>query len=332
MKVAVITITKNSQDFADKILKDLKEDPTIFRVDIFNKNVKSTLKSVFNKYDCILGIMATGIMVRNICSLIKNKMEDPAVLVMDDAGEHVISLLSGHFGGANEMAKKIAEITGADPVITTATDVHGRMGIDSLAKKYYLNIENPEKVKAINSALADDENPELFVPPLFDFILNDPQVQNSYIVFKSANNDFKVLCGNDELILRPEKFVVGIGARRGIPKKSVENAVKRAMNILNLPIQRINIISTGEMKESEIGIIKVASDLDVPLEIIPLNELKNFDYESYSRSSFVREKFGISGVCEPSALISAGKNSRLVFKKTPFNGVTIAIAVSSTNL
>lgn len=328
MKIAIITITKNSQDLAAEILKNLTEDPTVFGVDIFHKNVNETLKSVFNKYDCIIGIMAAGIMVRNICSLTKNKMEDPAVLIMDDAGKHVISLISGHFGGANEIAKKIAGITGADPVITTATDVHGKIGIDSLAKKYHLDIENTEKIKIINSALVNDKTPELFVPRKFDFILDDPNVETSYNGFKSTNNDFKAVFKGDEVILRPKNFVVGIGARRDISKENVENAIKKAMNILNLPIQRIDMISTGEMKRNEPGIIEAASKFNVPLEIISLDELKNFDYTGYSKSTFVREKFGISGVCEPAALIAAGDGSKLIFKKTSFNGVTVAIAVS----
>lgn len=329
MKIAIITITKNSQDLAAEVLEILKEDPTIFKVDVFNKNVKNTLKSTFNEYDCIIGIMAAGIMVRNICGLMGNKLEDPAVLVMDDAGKHVISLLSGHFGGANEIARKIADVIDADPVITTATDTHGKIGIDSFAKKYYLNIENPEKIKVINAALVNDKIPELSVPSSFDFILNDPMVKLSYNMFESDNDDLKVLFRDTWIILKPEKFVVGIGARKGISKNSVENAIKEAMNILKLPVQRINAISTGEMKKNEAGIIETASKLHIPLEIIPLDELKSFDDKECSKSSFVREKFGISGVCEPSAFIAAGKNSKLIFKKTAFNGVTVAIAVSN---
>jgi len=329
MKVAIITITKNSEDLAGEIQANLIKDPTIFGVDIFNKNVKKTLESVFGAYDCIIGIMAAGIMVRNICDLARNKLEDPAVLIMDDAGKHVISLLSGHLGGANEIAKKIAEITGADPVITTATDIHGKLGIDSLAKKYYLDIENPEKIKAINTVLVNDELPELFVPSEFDFILNDPVVKASYNGFRSNNNDFKCLLSDVKLILKPKRFAVGIGARKDISRENVEKAIEKAMDILKLQVQRIDIISTGEMKINESGIIEAASNFHIPLEIIPLDKLKKFDYTGYSKSSFVREKFGISGVCEPSALIAAGKNSKLVFKKTAFNGVTVAIAVSS---
>jgi cobalt-precorrin 5A hydrolase len=329
MKVAIITITKNSENLADKIRENLMKDPTVFGVDIFNKNVKKTLKSIFGEYDCIIGIMATGIMIRNICGLIKSKMEDPAVLVMDDKGKHVISLLSGHFGGANETTRKIAEITGADPVITTATDAHGKLGIDLLAKNYYLDIENPEKIEVINTALVNDELPELFVPLEFDFILNDPLVRTSYNGFKSNDNSFKCVVSDAELNLKPKRFVVGIGARRDISKEKVENAIESAMNILKLQVKRIDIISTGEMKINETGIIEATSNLDVPLEVIPLDKFKKFDYTGYSKSSFVREKFGISGVCEPSALIAAGKNSRLILKKTSFNGVTVAIAVSN---
>lgn len=329
MKIAIITMTQNSQDLAAEILENLIEDPTITGVDIFHKNVKKTLQFIFRKYDCIIGIMATGIMVRNICGLLESKMEDPAVLVMDDAGKHVVSLLSGHFGGANGITKKIAEITGADPVITTATDIHGKLGIDSLAKKYYLDIENPEKIKGINSALVSGELPELFIPSEFSFILDDPQVKSSYNIFKSNNNDFKVLFGDIEIILRPEKLVVGIGARRAITKEKVENGIRSAMNTLKLPVQRIDVISTAEIKKDEKGIIEVVSKFNIPLEIISLDELKNFNYAGYSKSEFVKKKFGIYGVCEPAALIAAGKNSRLVFKKTSFDGVTIAIAVTS---
>ncbi|MGB9977700.1 cobalt-precorrin 5A hydrolase [Methanobacterium sp.] len=331
MKIAIITITKNSRDLASKILENLTDDPTIIGIDIFHKNVKKTLKSVFREYDCIIGIMATGIMVRNICGLLESKLEDPAVLVMDDSGKHVISLLSGHFGGANEITKRIAEITGADPVITTATDVHGKLGIDSLAKKYYLDIENPDKIKEINSALVRDEFPELFVPSRFEFIFDDPQVNSSYNLTKSNKNDFKVLFGDSEIILRPKKFVIGIGARKDISKENVQSAITSAMNTLKLPVQRIDMISTGEMKRNEKGILEVVSKFDISLKIIHLDKLKNFNYRGYSKSSFVKKKFGIYGVCEPAALIAAGNDSELVFKKTSFNGVTIAVAVASND-
>ena len=91
--------------------------------------------------------MATGIMVRNICSLLKSKENDPAVLVIDEMGKHVISLVSGHLGGANEFSDKIADIIHAEPVITTATDINNKFGVDTLARKYYLKIDDVSKIK-----------------------------------------------------------------------------------------------------------------------------------------------------------------------------------------
>lgn len=330
MKIAIITITNEAQSIASKLKGTLEDDPTIFAVDLFHKNVKDTLDAIFGKYDCIIGIMATGIMVRNICTYIKDKMHDPAVLVIDDNGNYVISLLSGHLGGANDITVKIAEIIGAKPVITTATDINGKIGIDSLARKYYLQIDDPKKIRIINSALVNKEVPDLYVPKKFSFIFNDPLVRSSYNEFESSNNDIKVSFGDKKIILKPKKFIVGIGARKDVSTNKVQNSIKKALNILNLPIERIDVIATAEIKKNEAGIIESAKNFKIPLETVSLDKLKEFNDPRCSVSPFVMEKFGVIGVCEPSALIAAGKNSKLIFKKTAFDGVTISIAVTSS--
>ena len=111
----------------------------------------------FESFNAIIAIMATGIVIRTICPLIKNKGTDPAVLVIDEQGKHVISLLSGHLGGANELAIKIANIINSEPVITTATDINNKYGIDCLANKYYFNIKPLSSIKHINSGLINNE-------------------------------------------------------------------------------------------------------------------------------------------------------------------------------
>ncbi|MBI5679383.1 MAG: cobalt-precorrin 5A hydrolase [Methanobacterium sp.] len=329
MKIAIFTITKDAQDVAFNLKKVLDEDSTVIKVGIFHKNVKETLKYVFRDYDCIIGIMATGIMVRNICGLIRDKIEDPAVLVMDDQAKHVISLLSGHFGGANEITLKIAEISGADPVITTATDIHGKIGIDSLARRYHLEIDDPKKIMTINSALVNNKTPDLYVPSKFEFIFNDPLIKNSYNLLKFENKDLKAVFEDTEIVLKPKKLVVGIGARKAVLQLDVKSAVESAINALNLSLDRIDMLATAEVKKNEVGIIETAMKLDIPLEIISLDKLKDFKDPQCAKSLFVEGKFGIPGVCEPSALIAAGNNSKLIFRKTAFNGVTIAVAVSS---
>jgi cobalt-precorrin 5A hydrolase len=108
--------------------------------------------------------MSTGIVVRIIAPLIRSKLEDPAVVVVDDRGNHAISLLSGHLGGANALAAEVAELIRAKPVITTATDVNQILAIDVLAKEKHLIIENPEAIKIVNMALLKGERIGLHDP------------------------------------------------------------------------------------------------------------------------------------------------------------------------
>jgi cobalt-precorrin 5A hydrolase len=359
MKIAILTLTKNGQNLALQISKKLKNDPTVIKVDIFHKNVTKTLNDIFSRYDCILGIMATGIMVRSVCSLIKSKTEDPAVLVGDEKGKHVISLLSGHLGGGNEFTLKIAHITGADPVITTATDVNGKIGVDTMARRYYLSADDPEKITPINQALVNGELVNLYIPPSLQFIYKDELVQRSYTISSSPSKDLpstkdveelvspskelsttkdveefslsenvEVIYGHNKLILRPMKLVVGLGSRKGISTESVLEAVTKALDILDIPRERIDILATAEPKKHEEGMVETARELGLPLKIIALNDLKDFKNPDISESPLVKGVFGVAGVCEPAALIGAGRGSTLIFRKTVFNKVTVAVAVS----
>jgi cobalt-precorrin 5A hydrolase len=289
------------------------------------------LEKIFNSYDCLIGVMATGIMVRNICNLIKNKSIDPAVLVMDEKGSHVISLLSGHLGGGNVFSFKIAQIIGAEPVITTATDLNCKFGVDSLARKYLLTVTEPSKIKIINSALLKDETVGIAFNTKFEFIWDDNNVQSSYVKVSNQSDSVSIIKDSLILNLMPRKVVVGLGSKRDIDYSAVINAVTSAMYELDLPVKRIDSIATGQMKQKEGGINYTASEMGVPLEIIPEDVLKDFKHPDLKVSDFVMEKFGVPGVCEPSALIAAGANSTLIYRKTIINGVTVAVAVSNPN-
>ena len=126
--------------------------------------LKKLIEKSWNKYDALIFVMATGIVIRQIKDLIRSKLEDPAVVVCDEMGNHVISLLSGHIGGANRLAGKIAGITGGTAVITTATDVQGMTAFDEMAAIENLKIMNPEKIKLLNSALLAGENIDIVMP------------------------------------------------------------------------------------------------------------------------------------------------------------------------
>jgi cobalt-precorrin 5A hydrolase len=128
--------------------------------------------------------------------------------------------------------------------------------------------------------------------------------------------------------LKPKKIVVGLGSRKNIDSNVVVNAIKYAFETLDLPVKRIDSIATGYMKQNEKGILSAAKILGIPIEIIPEESLRKFKHPDIKGSDFVFEKFGMSGVSEPSSLIAAGEGSTLIFRKTPYNGVTVAVAAS----
>ena len=174
-KIAIWIITPNGTRLADMlsmnvsdvdvyVSQNIRETTACFKF----RSLSGTLEKIFHQYTGHIFIMSTGIVVRVIAPLIRHKTEDPAVVVVDDRGIHAISLLSGHLGGANALTLKIADIIGADPVITTATDVNKVPAIDVLAREKSLFIENPAVIKTVNMALLKGERIQVHDP--FSFL------------------------------------------------------------------------------------------------------------------------------------------------------------------
>jgi cobalt-precorrin 5A hydrolase len=327
MRYALISITENGQKQARKIADVLEKQPTVMKVDLYHKNVYNTLKKIFKDYDCIIGIMATGIMIRGLCNILKKKSEDPAVVVIDEHGNNVISLLSGHLGGANEIAILISNIIKANPVITTATDLNNIMGVDSLASKYGFCLKNTSPIKIINMALVDKLDVFIYLPTKYDFLEMEPSIKNNYKI--KYWNDSKIMVEFEEiqLYLTPLKMVAGIGSRSGVSVKQVFLALKNALNYLGIPLKRLDAISTGEMKKDEPGIIELAWNLNLPLEIVSIDEIKHFKHPDITASNWVEKNFKIPGVAEPAALIKAGNVSHLLLRKTSLDGVSVSISI-----
>ncbi len=328
MKFAIISVTEQGQILAKNLSEYLENDPSVIKVDLYHKNVKSTLKTHFEDYDCWVGIMASGIMVRSVCPLIETKFTDPAVLVIGENGKHVISMLSGHMGGANHFAVKLAGMIGAVPVITTATDLAGKMGLDTLAYQYWLDISPRKSIKTINQHIAAGGKVDLYLPTKFDFLKNHPIVNKSYIIDIWNKPFIRASFSGDEIVLTPRRLVAGVGSKKGVTEDQVFFAIRSALQHLHLPISRLDAIATAQIKEDEEGIKLAAIKSNLPLTIKSLEEIRNFQHPDCSTSQLVKREFGIGGVSEPTALIEAGPNSRLILKKTAHNGVAVAVAVS----
>ena len=336
MKVAIISVSDKGQKLAFELKEKLDIDSTIIKTDLYHKDVKRHFPILFYEYDAIIAIMASGILIRSIAPLIESKVTDPAVLNIDDNGNFVISALSGHLGGANRLTQKVAALIDATPVITTSTDVNNKLGIDVIAKDLYLSIDNTKEILFFNKAILDGKQLSVTVNPdknfsyLFDYLNNVTLEIDLSINYSSQikKDEIHVQIDEHKLVLKERKIVVGIGCRRGKECEKIHDGFKRSINDLGIDKSRVNMLTSAEIKKDEAGILELSHELDIPVNFVELDKLKLFESSDVQKSEFVYSKFGIYGVCEPSALITAGFDSKLIYKKTSYDGVTIAIAVS----
>ena len=337
MKLAIISVSDKGQELANVISEKLDSDSTIIKCDLYHKNVKKYFPILFYEYDAIIAIMASGILIRSIAPLIESKASDPAVLNIDDNGNFVISTLSGHLGGANDLTNKIAGLIDATPVITTSTDVNKKLGIDVLAKDLYLSIDNTKEILYFNKAILEGREISLTVNPNKDFqylfeYLNSNTLEINVSIYYSSKmelDEIHASVDEHELILKEKKIVVGIGCRRGKESAKIHDGFIKSLDDLNISPSRVNMLASAEIKKDEEGILELSKNLDIPVYFVDMDRLKLFTSRDVCKSEFVYSKFGIYGVCEPSALIMAGFDSKLIYKKTSYDGVTIAIAISA---
>ncbi len=295
------------------------------------KNLKQTVTQLFNDYKNHIFIMATGIVVRLIAPLIKSKLTDPAVIVIDDAGKYVISLLSGHIGGANNLTHQVANAINAIPIITTATDVHNVPAIDVLAVEHQLYIENPEKIKLINKAFLQKKKVHIVDP----FQILKPVVPKSFIqdnLNHMSNTTLPKVCIDDQikpieqhtLQLRPASLTIGIGCNRHTPAVEIEALIIEVLNKAQLSIHSVFHLASIDLKNDEQGLLEVSKNLNIPLRFFSKKELEVIK-DVPNPSNIVKKHIGVQSVCEAAAILSTNKGQLIIPKKTSPN-VTVAIA------
>lgn len=336
MRIAIISVSDKGQELALDLKEKLDMDSTVIKCDSYHKNVKRHFPVLFHEYDAVIAIMASGILIRSVAPLVESKSTDPAVINIDDNGQFVISTLSGHLGGANELANKVAGLIDATPVITTSTDVNKKLGIDVLARDLHLSIDDAKEILYFNKAILEGREISLTVNPeknfnyLFEYLNENTLEINVSIYYSSGvdTDEIHVALDGHEMTLKERKVVVGIGCRRGKECEFIYNGLMKSLEDLKILPSRVNLLASAEIKKDEKGILELSERLDIPVEFVEMDRLRLFESRDVSKSEFVYSKFGIYGVCEPSALIMAGFESRLIYKKTSYDGVTIAVAVS----
>lgn len=320
MRLAIWSVTRGAGNLAKKIGVKLEADIyTLKKFQLENtiqiENFTDELTKKFNNYDGHIFIMATGIVIRKISCLIKSKDIDPAVLVIDEGGNFVISLLSGHIGGANELTYKVANTFSLLPIITTSSDVTGKIAIDTLSQKLNCEMESLTKAKDLTSLIVDNKKVEILLP-------------NNVKIGENTNSSGVVIASNkkniDIMRIYPKNLIVGVGCRRGTPKEEIFKALDEVMKKHNLAYESIKRVATVDIKADELGLLSLVEELQKELVIISREEIKEVE-QRFKGSEFVKKQIGVSCVSEPCAFLASNGNGDFLEQKYIYNGITISI-------
>lgn len=309
----------------------------------------------FRTADVLIYIGACGIAVRSIAPFVKSKKTDPAVLVIDECGRYVISLLSGHLGGANAFAEEAARILGALPVITTASDLRGKFAVDLFAKSNGCAVFPMEAAKEASAALLhgepvgfysefpwEGELPEGILVCDKDGLPVSPADIASAGMSPSAAGtgkaaDSRLHIGiaisiydcctpfKTTVHIVPPAIALGIGCRKDMGAEVIEQFVLEILEESHIARKALECIASIDLKREETGIKSFAEKWQLPFLTFSSQELMKVPGD-FSYSDFVSSITGADNVCERSAVL-AGRHGRLISPKRKENGVTAALAV-----
>ena len=298
----------------------------------FPEDKKSWIGSLWGE-KALFFIGAAGIAVRMIAPHVKDKFTDSPVLVMDEKGSYVIPLLSGHVGGAVEIAKEIAEKINAQAVLTTATDVEQKFAVDVFAKSNGLVLTDRKKAKEISAVVLDGNKIGLYsvfpvegnFPEELKLCETEEFLRNYPYGIRIAGRSGERREEETILDLPPKNLVLGIGCRKGISEEEIQSAVNEAKKILGFTEKEVIEIDSIDLKKEEEGLLSYAAKWKLPFYTFSAEELGKVKCVS-SHSEFVRKVTGVDNVCERAAILAAGEDGRLLMPKQCMNRVTIAVA------
>lgn len=333
MKSAVISLTENGLKISGRIAEGLGnceryafEKHCGSNAVPFN-SLSGLVGDIFGKYEGLIFVCACGAAVRVIAPYISSKQTDPAVIAVDEQGKFAVSLLSGHIGGANALTRKIADIIGAVPVVTTATDTGGKFSPDSFAAANKLHICEIDMAKAIAAEIVNggkvgfySEYEHTALPEELDTSVKSIGV--------CVSADEKLSPFERTLHLVPRNISLGIGCKRNISPEALSEFVKRVLNENNIPLYRLCCVCTIDVKKDEAAILKFAGDDHLPLKFYTAEQLMNVRGD-FSPSEFVLGTVGADNVCERSAAVEGG---RIIIPKRAENGMTLAAAENAVIL
>ncbi len=348
MKIAIATINNPSLEAAKKLLPHLsshechvfnksQQTPELGAEFHIFKKVDDIMPTAWAAFDAIIFIMATGAVIRKIAPHLKDKATDPAVLIMTLDLKRIIPLLSGHLGGANELANEIVEkIEGCVNFVTTASDQIKVLAFDMFAKKHNYAISNLKSLAEVSNAIINKKQVQVLTYPcMVDLVKEFEGYKEENFIFVSPD-DLELFredlpsvyitpqkLPNTALQIHPQEITLGLGMNRGTSKEEITNAVKRFCYEHGLVLAQVEKLASFSAKSDEVGLLEFAKEQEKVLEFYD-EEAINALTQDFSPSQATKF-FNIKGVAEPAALL-ASQNKTLFLSKRIYGAVTIAAA------
>lgn len=343
MKIAILCFSLTGCQTGQRLMEGLHARGYDVSLDAKSKYIPESIsvshqawtEKQFREADAVIFIGACGIAVRSIAPFVKSKKTDPAVLVIDECGKFVISLLSGHLGGANALAEKAAEILNAQPVVTTATDLHGRFAVDIFAKKNHCSIFHMKAAKEASAALLAGETIGFYSRFPYEGELPEglvlcnekgetasgfrPEIGVAVTIYQEE----KPFLSTVQVV--PKIVSMGVGCKKDKAPEEVFQRAEESLKHTGVYREAVSSIASVDLKKNEPALAELGRRWQVPFTTYTAEELRNVPGE-FSVSSFVRQVAGVDNVCERSAVLDSGQGT-LIQKKTCGCGVTTAMAV-----
>lgn len=345
-KVAIVCITKNGINISKRIKEKIpsasiyaqsKHKDSSDGIIWFEKNTKIMIEEIFKEYDSIICIFSLGAVIRLISNLLVDKKTDPAVIVIDDKANFVISALSGHLGGANSLSKHIADILNSTAVITTAADVNETIAVDLLGNDFKWRIENFENVTKVSAHMVNEEKIGVYQDTGETKWWNKELPKNVTIVddideLKSDNFRAGLIISDkiitDQLLIgksviyRPKSLVVGLGFHWETTQKDIEDGIMKVLKENGLSFLSIRNLSTIDRGKSPASLGSFSDKHGIPLEFFEKEKLNKIMVPN--PSDVVKKYEGTSSVSEASSILSSGGELIITKQKFPPN-LTVAV-------
>ncbi|MDI5966620.1 precorrin-3B C(17)-methyltransferase [Streptantibioticus silvisoli] len=324
-RIGVIAVTAAGRRTAEQLRLAWPERVEAIQAD----SGAQALRDAFGRCDAVVAVMAAGAVVRVLAPLIAagDKATDPAVLVIDETHRFVVPLLGGHAAGANRLAGEIAALTGAQPVLTTATDAAGLPGLDELGWPAHGDIAG------LTRRMLDGEPVTLATDATWPLPSLGPAVTTVTAGAEEAGTadvrpDLAISDRTDAdatVVLRPPSLVAGMGASRGVPADEAETLLRDTLRDAGLAIESLAALATADVKADEPGLVELARRLGLPLVTHPADRLAGVTVPN--PSEVVRQAVGTPSVAEAAAVLGTGRTpGTLLVPKRAAAMSTVAIA------